>query len=453
MNIHAAHLRRSGDESLALAVRFALRELRGGLTGFYVFLACIAIGVGAIAGVRSLAGAIAGGIAAEGRSILGGDAAIVLIQQQMPAPQIEFLKSHGEATEITTMRAMARRSDGAGQVLVEVKAVEPKYPLFGELSGPGGAIDMATAGNDEIWVDPMLLDRLEQKVGDNVRIGEASYRIAGTITNEPDRLADGMIFGPRVLLTHAALARAGLLQPGSLFTTMWAVRLRDSGDAALKAFADAARAEFSAEGWRVRTRERAAPALSRSIERFSQFLTLVGLAALIVGGVGVANAVRAFIEGKRPVIATLKSLGASADFIFRVYLAQILILALAGIAIGLGLGAILPVIAASALRGLLPVDTGLLLQPAALATGATFGLLTTFAFAAWPLAATRATPASTLFRASSLSTSAWPGPANFFGDWHFARRHGGAGDTGRRQPIHRGSVSGRHRRELSSLCA
>jgi len=409
MNMRAkiAEDRRSG-EGPGLALRFALRELRGGLRGFYVFLACIAIGVAAIAGVRSLAGAISGGIAAEGRTILGGDAAIVLIQQRPDPQTIEYLKTFGETAEAVTLRAMARRQDGDAQALVEVKAVDPVYPLYGELAGPEGAIDMRQAGETEIWADPVLLDRLQVEAGDSILIGEANYRIAGTIDNEPDLLSEGMIFGPRVLMTQAALARAGLLQPGSLFRSAWMLRLDDASDAGVRKFAETARARFAEAGWRVRTRDRAAPALSRNIERFSQFLTLVGLAALVVGGVGVANAVRAFIDGKRPVIATLKSLGASSGFIFRVYLIQILLLALVGIAIGLVAGALLPLAAASALRGLLPVEPGLLLQPNALATGAAFGLLTAYAFAAWPLAATRSTPASTLFRASSLASSVWP---------------------------------------------
>lgn len=393
---------------ILLALRFALRELRGGLRGFYIFLACIGLGVGAIAGVNSVASAITGGIASEGQAILGGDAAISLVQQELDEDQLAFLAGFGPTAHSVTMRAMARNPQNSEQTLVELKSVDGNYPLYGELSGPSGKI--AVDANDEAgaWVDLALLDRLDLALGDKLSLGRHELEIRGEITHEPDRLAGGLGFGPRVLISHAGLDQTGLVQPGSLITRNWAVRLNDASQAGLKGFIAAARAEYPNSGWRIRSRENAAPALARSIERFSQFLTLVGLTALIVGGVGVANSVRAFTDTKREVIATMKSLGAPGGFIFQLYLLQIMILALAGIALGLAIGIAMPLLAREVLGGLLPVENAGIFHPFALAIGAVYGLLAAFVFAVWPLGVARETPAPTLFRSSGFTSRHWP---------------------------------------------
>ncbi|MEC9343059.1 MAG: FtsX-like permease family protein, partial [Pseudomonadota bacterium] len=401
---------RRGAQGLALAVRLAMRELRGGLSGFYIFLACIALGVGAISGVNSVARAIGGGIAEEGRSILGGDVAVTLVQQKPPERALAFLRSRGTVSETLTTRAMARRGDGADQTLVELKAADANYPLYGEIFGKAGPIDIASTRDDEAWVDPLLLERLSLAVGDPLLIGDRTFSITGTIETEPDRLSDGLMVGPRVMISHEGLAGTGLMQPGSLFSSGYAVRLDDDSPSSVTRFVDTARKQYSDIGWRVRSRDNAAPSLSRNIARFSQFLTLVGLTSLIVGGVGVANSVRGYLDTRRPVIATLKSLGASGDFIFQLYLVQILLLSLAGIAAGLLLGAAMPFGARWALAGLLPVTSAQIVFPAALGLGAAYGLITAFVFAAWPLAIARETEAAALFRAASFDARRVPRP-------------------------------------------
>ncbi len=172
----------------------------------------------------------------------------------------------------------------------------------------------------------------------------------------------------------AAQAASGLVQPGSLTENAYKVRLpAGSDDARVKAIQQQAAKDFPESGWSIRTRGNAAPALSSNIERFSQFLTLVGLTALVVGGVGVANAVRAYLDGKRGVIATFKSLGASGGFVFAVYLTQILMIAALGIVAGLALGALMPFAASAALQSVIPVPAEGGFYPAALAMAALFG--------------------------------------------------------------------------------
>ena len=388
----------NGD--LRLALRLALRELRGGLRGFYVFLACIALGVAAIAGVNSLARALTQGIAAEGRAILGGDVAFSLIHREAGADERAFLDAAGAVSAIATMRAMARRTDGADQVLVELKAVDEAYPLAGDfrLAG-GGEPAAALAVRDGIagaLAAPELLDRLGIAPGDRLALGAIEVEVRDTIRSEPDRLSSGIGFGPRLMVGVAALRDTGLVRPGSLITWHYRVALSGAG-ADARAFADRARAAFPQAGWRIRTSDRASPRLEASIRRFAQFLTLVGLTALTVGGVGVANAVTSFVDLKRPAIATLKCLGASRALIFRLYGLQILILAALGIAIGLAIGIAIPFLARYLLADLLPVAGAGSLFAGELAVAVLYGLLVSAAFALGPLGRVRDIPATALF--------------------------------------------------------
>lgn len=387
---------------LALSLRFALREMRGGLRGFYIFLGCIALGVAAISGVNSVARAITQGIAVEGQAILGGDVSVSLVQREANSEQLAFFKSQGTITVMTTMRAMARLGDGSDQTLVELKAIDGAYPLYGNFDISGSSL--SGPGPKQVWVEPLLLERLQIEAGATIEVGSANFTVASTIVHEPDKLGDGIGFGPRLIMSREGLGRTGLVQPGSLLRNHYKIRLQDSSASGVSRFAENLEERFPSEAWRVRSRENAAPALSRSVERFSQFLTLVGLTSLIVGGVGVANATRAYLETKRPVIATLKSLGAPGRLIFNLYLIQIMIITLAGIAAGLLLGIAMPYAARSALSGLLPIPDGNLVFPEALLPGILFGILTALIFAIWPLAVSRDIQATDLFRASAYQS-------------------------------------------------
>jgi putative ABC transport system permease protein len=388
---------------LPIAARFAVREMRGGLAGFGVFLACIALGVAAIAGVGSVARGMTDGIAREGRSILGGDMAFNLVQRQANEAERAFFANKGAVSEVASLRAMARKADGSSQALVELKAVDAPYPLSGAVRVGGAAADLKTLLGEENGVfgalaEPELPARLGIAVGDPVRVGSTTLRLAGIIESEPDRLAAGFSFGPRLLVSRAALDAAKLIQPGSLVT--WAYRVSLPGDpdnaAVAAAVAEAGRT-FPDAGWQVRTRDDAAPGLRRNIERFAEFLTLIGLTALIVGGVGVANAVASYLETKRDVIATLKSLGAPARLSVTVYLIQILILAAIGIAIGLVIGAAIPFAAGAALRSVLPVTVAGI-YPFELMLAAIYGFATALAFALVPLGRAREVSPTALFR-------------------------------------------------------
>lgn len=390
-----------------LALRLALREMRGGLRGFYVFIACIALGTGTIAAVNSLAFGLSDGIRAEGQAILGGDASFSLIHRQAGAEERAFLEERGRVSSVATLRGMARTLDGERQSLVELKGIDGAYPLYGtsELrSGrPLQEVLAASAAGGEVVpavVEPSFVETMGLSVGDRFTLGRLTAEVSDIIAREPDRLSGGIAFGPRVMLPIAALDRSGLVDVGSL--VRWRYRIAGATgpltDEALKALVDDAKAAFPSAGWRIETRTEAAPGLERSIDRFAQFLTLVGLTSLAVGGVGVANAVRAYLARKRETIATLRALGAPARLVVATYFVQIVLLSLIGIAIGLVLGALAPPLAALFLADLLPVSGLLRIFPAALALAALYGLLTAVAFAIWPLGSAYAVRPTALFR-------------------------------------------------------
>lgn len=389
--------------ALPVALRLALRELRGGLSGFYVFIACIALGVAAIAGVNSVSRALTEGISNDGRTILGGDVAFSLVQREAFPEEMQFFRWRGKVGTIASMHVMARRGDEQTQALVELKAVDSSYPHGGALvldDGATGGQDLMAArgGTFGALAAPELADRLGIVPGDKIRLGTASLELRGIIRSEPDLLSSGIGFGPRLIVPIDALQSTGLVRPGSLVTWTYRIRLpvgaNDLADVG-KLRGEASR-NFPEAGWTVRSRDNAAPSLSRNIERFSQFLTLVGLTALIVGGVGVANAVSSFVDLKRPAIATLKCLGATNGVVFQIYLCQILILAGVGIALGLIVGAAMPFVARAALADLVPVSA-IRIYPVELGLAVLYGLLVTLGFALGPLGRARELPASSLF--------------------------------------------------------
>ncbi len=394
----------------SLAFRLALRELRGGLRGFYIFLACIALGTGAIAAVNSVSTSITDTIASQGQELLAGDVRFELNNREASPDEMNFLRGFGKVSISTGLRSMARKPDGSDQALVEVKAVDDAYPLYGTFQSepdyPLAALLSDQSGTYGAVAAPLLLQRLGLAVGDEILLGNATLSITGTVKTEPDALSEGFGFAPRLIVSRAALQASGLIQTGSLVEHAYKIKLDDPGE--IGAVRDRAAKEFPSAGWSIRTSDRAAPSLTENITRFSQFLTLVGLTALIVGGVGVANAVRAFLDSKRTTIATFKCLGAPASVVVLVYLFQIAIIAFAGILIGLVLGAISPVIAAQFLAQFLPVSTAPALYPGALLLAAVFGILTTLAFAILPLGHAREVPATALFREQGFEARALP---------------------------------------------
>jgi putative ABC transport system permease protein len=389
---------------MRLALRLARRELRGGVRGLIIVLLCLALGVAVIAAVGTLRAAVDGGLAADGRALLGGDLEIDTGTQPVPAPLRDWLHARGATTsDVVQMRSMLVASSGERQ-LIELKAVDAAWPLVGAPAlSPAIPLPDALArrdGNYGLLAQRIVLDRLGLHVGDTVRLGNATLRVNGTLVSVPDQVATASLLGPRVLISAEALPRTGLVAPGSM--VRYALRLTVPSPSAVPALEAALRAAFPDTGWRVRDSSDAAPGVRRFIEQTSQFLTLVGLTSLLVGGIGVANGVRAWLDARARTIATLRCLGASARTVFEVCLIQVLALATAGIILGLLAGSALPLLGMVFLRDLLPAPPVLGLYPEPLLLAALYGLLTALAFALWPLGRAARIPGAALFRDALL---------------------------------------------------
>ncbi|HXQ52072.1 MAG TPA: FtsX-like permease family protein [Stellaceae bacterium] len=378
-----------------------MRELRGGIAGFRIFMLCLALGVAVIAGVGSLGAAIEAGLKADSRALMGGDVEFTLVLRTATTDELGYLEAAGQVSHVAQLRGMARTSDGQNRSLIEIKSVDEAYPLYGSVTlAPAAALADALAKRDGQWgvvVAPALMDRLRIKPGDAIRIGDATLAVRGGLVHEPDGISGLIEIGPRVMMASGALAATGLDQPGVLVNHSYRVKLAPGGDAA--AMVAGARTRFPDAGWRIRQFNNAAPSLQTLLDQMTVFMALVGLAALVVGGVGVGNAISSYLAGKTETIATLKCLGASRREVFETYLAEILALAGCGIALGLVAGAAAPYVAVPLLPAALPVTARLALYPAPLFEAALFGLLTTLAFALWPLGAAAEVAPASLFRA------------------------------------------------------
>ncbi len=386
---------------LPVALRLAWRDLRGGLGGYWIFLVCIALGVAAIAGVGSVAGSLSDGLGREGRSVLGGDAAFSTVSQPLGPDETAWLAARGRLSRIVTARSMARAGDQAG--LIDIKAVDGAYPMAGtvEIDPPQPlAQALAPAGATfGLVADDAIVGRLGLRTGDTLSIGAATFTLRGILRSEPDRLAGGIAFAPQVLVSQAGLDATKLIQPGTLakFTTRLALAGADD-DAALARFVAEARAAFPQAGWDIKTRNNVSPEFDRNLGRFTQFLTLVGLTALVVGGVGVANAVKAAMERKRASLAVLKALGAPGRSVFAMGLAQVMLVAAIGVLAGDAVGGALPYLAVAALGPRLPLPLVPALHPGALGLGALYGFLTALVFSLPTLGRIHDVPVSALFR-------------------------------------------------------
>ncbi|SNS43275.1 putative ABC transport system permease protein [Sphingomonas laterariae] len=390
-----------------LPLTLALRDLRGGFAGLRLLAVCLFLGVAALAGVGSLSTAITSELALQGQSILGGDVEMEIVQRTADDAERAAFAAAGDLSETIRMRAMASRPDGSQAALAELKGVDGVYPLYGQFRLAPGALAPRPAGRD-VAIAPALAERLQVKPGDPIRIGDAELRVIGLIAEEPDRVGEGFTFGPVALVDMDGLKATGLVQPGSLYTTRYRIRLADGVDAGAvaKRLAD----RFPSAGWEVQDRTNAAPGTRRFIGRLGQFLMLVGLTALAVAGIGVGNGVTSYLEGKRGAIATLKALGASSRTIFLSYLIQIGLIAGAGIVAGLVAGSLVPLAVVAVAGDALPVQPRFAVHPGPLALAALYGVLITLLFVLAPLARARAVTAASLFRGGVEGAARPTGP-------------------------------------------
>lgn len=378
-----------------MILRLALRDLRGGLAGLRLLAVCLFLGVTALAGVGSLTAAVLSGLSDQGQAILGGDVQVELNQRAATAEELAAFTREGEVSRLIRMRAMAAPANGGDPSLVELKGIDDLYPFYGEFRLREGALADRPRGN-QVAIGPELADKLGVGLGSDLRIGAATFRVVGVIESEPDRVSQGFALGPSAMVDTDGLNATGLIRPGSLFIAAYRMKIPPTADPVQ--VTSRLQREFPSAGLKVEDRLNAAPGTRRFLERLGQFLTLVGLSALVVAGIGVGNGVGSYLDNKRGAIAMLKTLGATSATIFRIYLVQIGLVALVAIVAGLAAGAAVPGLVVWAAGDAIPVAPGSGIYPDALLLAAGYGLLAAFAFAFVPLARARTIPAASLLR-------------------------------------------------------
>ena len=380
--------------SWSTAWRIARRDLNRRFRGLRLLLVCLFLGVGALAAIGTLTAAIRGELSTQGQVLLGGDIEVEVWQRPLSAEETALLEQYGTLSQGLRMQAMASTANAATPV--ELKAVDANWPLYGSFVLEGGH-RMGAPPPGQAWLAEGAAERLEVRPGDTFRLGNATVRVGGIIAEEPDRLSEGFQLGQTVIVPLDLPREAGLIAPGSMYETK--TRLRFSGDPDPDEVVEAIEERFPQAGLDFRTRNRASPGAERFVGRMGEFLTLVGLAALVIAGIGIGGGVASYLEARRASIATLKILGATSGDIARIYALQVGAAALAGALAGLAAGVLVTPLLARALGELLPVDTGLVVDGGALLRAALFGLLVALVFAAPPLLRARDFPAMALMRA------------------------------------------------------
>lgn len=395
--------------NLSVAIRIARRELRGGLSGFAVFLLCLILGVAAIAAVGTVRDSIRDGLKAQGAVLLGGDAELSFSYRFATAEERAWMDARAVGVSgIVDFRSMAVKGEGraAERALTQVKGVDDGWPLTGQavLDPP---MPVAAALRDRGAVmDGVLADRLDLAVGDRFRLGDAGFTLRARLLREPDSVGGGFAFGPRTVVRTADLEGSGLLSPGSMYETRYRLAVSPGTDLE-RLKADALQA-FRDKGMQWRDARRGAPGAETFVDRMGSFLVLVGLAGLAVGGIGVSSAVRSYLDRKTETIAALKAMGAGNATIFAAYLIQVAALAAAGIGLGVLVGGLAPVLAGPLIATRMPIPVEIAVQPKPLAEAAVYGVLTAALFALWPLARTGQVKAAALFRDMGPGRRAWP---------------------------------------------
>ncbi|MCK5574493.1 MAG: FtsX-like permease family protein, partial [Sphingomonadales bacterium] len=371
---------------------------------------CLFLGVAAIAGVGSLTRAIELGMTEEGQSLLGGDVKITSSQIPMSDEGIAFLASKGELSVNVQMLAMTRATSNDRVALSSLKSVDDLYPLYGELklNPPMGqdALFAEVNGMYGAALAPELAERFRVGVGEVLKIGDTRFEVRAIIEREPDQGNEGIQFGPRVLIADEAMPSTNLIREGSMVSYLYSLRLAEN--VIPQSVVDELNEAFPDHGWRHRLRDNAAPGVRRFVDRMGSFLTLVGLAALLVGGVGVGNAIRDHMESRMETIATLKVLGSDGGLVFKTYITQVMVLAFFAVLSGVAVGSFIPLTMAGVIGDAMPVEPrfDVYYEPLVMAAG--YGFLITLAFAIWPLARAKDTPPARLYRDIVQTKRSWP---------------------------------------------
>jgi putative ABC transport system permease protein len=379
--------------SYGTAARIATRELHSSRGRFTFVILSVAIGVAALTGVRGFSSAFRVTLLLRARSIMAADIAARTMMPPTPDEQkgMDALQTEGnDETPVTEMLSMASAATSMDPLLVSVKAVEAeKYPFYGAVV-LAPAIPLTEALTDStVAVGDDLLLRLHLKVGDSIKLGTETFKIAAVVEDEPDRLSGTFAAGPRVLISQSALEKTGLVAPGSRVTRRYLFKLPPAKGG--KALSDAAVATLKTKletlmpEAQISDYREANPALTKALDGATGLLSLMSLVALVLGAVGVAMAMRSHLQQRLDSIAIMKSLGAGSRQIMKIYLLQTLLLGLGGGVLGVVLGIGVQLAFPLFLAKLLHLTPTLRLEPHAIGLGLSAGLLTTLLFTLPPL--------------------------------------------------------------------
>lgn len=410
-------------------VRSVLRETRANLTHFRILILCLFLGVFVIGLVNSVTQALEGGLRRDGKAILGGDLSVRNIYEPLKPEQEAILTQAGRVAHTIEMRALLTDAAGANAALTEIKGIDAPYPLFGrmelEAAGPIDSPyaflnDAARRDGDRVipavLLDGALAERLGVKAGDLIRAGSQDFVVADLIKVEPDR-AGGQTFsiGPRSMVRIEDMAATGLVQTGAQVYYHYKLALHDPD--ALKDINNRIEQSFAqAGGWRLRDYTEASPRVQTFLDRLAMFFTLVGLSALLIGGVGIGNAVHVVLEKRLVSLAIAKSLGASRQFVFLLWLGVVLMVGLVGIVPALTLAFAVPYLLAAPLAAAFSLPFAPSLAPLPILAAATFGVVILILFSVLPLSRAAQAKPALLFRqgvGAGLNEKAGPkaGPA------------------------------------------
>ncbi len=380
---------------LLFIARMAARELRRGRRRFVFFLLCIAIGVSSLVGVKGFNANMQTALFREARSLIAADLKVSLRTPPRVDQAIVFqrLRDQGVKTVyITETISMASAPATGSSVLAEVKAVGEGYPFYGTL-----VVDPPVAATDDTaLVSADLLDQLGLKLGDEVKVGYAQFRIAGLILREPDRITAGLGLAPRVMITHGGMERANLIQTGSLANHIFLFKLasEEQMTSVRRQLGQALRGSRPS----ITDFGNAQPQVRRILDRMTTFLSLLSMVTLLVGGLGVANATRLFINEKLDAIAIMKCLGAPNRRVTAVYMTQVVLLGLAGSLLGIAIGYGLQLALPGAVGSLLNLTMAITLDPLVALQGLAVGVATSVLFALLPLTAIAGVKPALVFR-------------------------------------------------------
>ena len=388
----------------------AIRELRSGVSGFRIFLTCLILGVGTISAIGTVKSGIEIAISEKGSELLGGNAEAEFTYRLANTEELKWLETISQnISGIIEFRSMAKFVEGGAneRALTQVKAVDNEYPLIGNVQlASGKSFKDVFRQPKSAVMESDLASRLGINIGETFSLGLTKFVLRDIIQSSPDDAGTNFGLGPRTIIKSEDLLDSGLIAPGTLFTAKYRLLIEPLKN--LDELRALAKIKFENNGMRWRDARNGAPGISEFVNRLSAFFIMVGLAGLVVGGVGIGSAVKSYLNRKISTIAVMRSLGATNFQIFMTYFVQLAIISFIGITIGLVIGASVPHLCAPLLKVLIPIPISIVFSIKPIAEAAIYGTIIATLFTLWPLSRCENIKAAALFREMNLIKDGFP---------------------------------------------